>query len=383
MTLPTSPQLPLAELFRVLRANDFPLGVDDYLALVRALQGGFGLSDADDLLKLCCTLWAKSPGEAKHLAHLFDQTLRPFFTHLPLSRDGGPTPTMPGAQETPSSAASPAATPSNNPPTPKPQRRTTQKPAPVVLEQDPVTRIATVRRSDVARATNSGRFRLLSDYFPVTTRQMKQSWRVMRQRVREGPPIELDVEATVDNIGRRGLLLAPVLLPRRVNRAEIILLVDRDGSMVPFHGLMQQLTETAQRGGKLRQAATFYFHDWPDTFVFHEPARITAENVLDLMRGQVRGVSISPRTAVLLMSDAGAARGTYDEARIAGTRYFVDEILKPNVRRFAWLNPMPKTRWRGTSAESISRMLPMFEMNQEGLLAAIGTLRGRSTAGGV
>ena len=43
---------------------------------------------------------------------------------------------------------------------------------------------------------------------------------------------------------------------------------------------------------------------------------------------------------------------------------------------------MPKTRWRGTSAEPISHMLPMFEMNREGLLAAIAALRGRTNAGG-
>jgi uncharacterized protein with von Willebrand factor type A (vWA) domain len=32
----------------------------------------------------------------------------------------------------------------------------------------------------------------LTDYFPVTRRQMKQSWRYLRRPVREGPLEELD-----------------------------------------------------------------------------------------------------------------------------------------------------------------------------------------------
>ena len=86
------------------------------------------------------------------------------------------------------------------------------------------------------------------DYLPVTRRQMKQSWRHLRRMVREGPPTELDMDATVQDIGRRGVLLAPILRARRVNRAEVLLLVDQDGSMVPFHGLSQRLVETALQG---------------------------------------------------------------------------------------------------------------------------------------
>ena len=46
------------------------------------------------------------------------------------------------------------------------------------------------------------------DYFPVTRRQMKQSWRCLRHMVRQGPPTELDVDATVHAIGRQGNVVA-------------------------------------------------------------------------------------------------------------------------------------------------------------------------------
>jgi hypothetical protein len=65
-----------------------------------------------------------------------------------------------------------------------------------------------------------------SEYFPVTKRQMKQLWRFLRRPIREGPPTELDVRATVRRAGREGVMLTPVLVPRRVNRTQLVLLID-------------------------------------------------------------------------------------------------------------------------------------------------------------
>ncbi|MGK7897016.1 MAG: hypothetical protein AB4372_26235, partial [Xenococcus sp. (in: cyanobacteria)] len=102
---------------------------------------------------------------------------------------------------------------------------------------------------------------LSADYFPVTRRQMKQSWRYLRRRIRSGPPTELDLDATVNQISRQGVLLDPVLRPPQVNQTELIILIDRDGSMVPFHALSQRLAETALKGGRLGKANIYYFYN--------------------------------------------------------------------------------------------------------------------------
>jgi uncharacterized protein with von Willebrand factor type A (vWA) domain len=49
----------------------------------------------------------------------------------------------------------------------------------------------------------------------------------------------------------------------------------------------------------------------------------------------------------------------------------------PNM---AWLNPAPKIRWAGTTAEAIIRrhQVPMFAFDRPGLDAAVEVLRGRS-----
>lgn len=211
------------------------------------------------------------------------------------------------------------------------------------------------------------------EYFPVTRRQMKQIWRFLRRPVREGAPTELDVEATVNKIGRQGLLLEAVMVPRRVNRAEMLLLIDHDGSMVPFHTLSHRLTETAVRGGRLSKAGIYYFHNCPVDYLYHDPNRQEAELVSNIVTHHCSG-----QTAVLIFSDAGAARGGYNEERYRLTKDFIAQ-LKQRVRYMAWLNPMPRSRWTGTTASEIAHLIPMFEMTRRGLQDAIGVLRGRPT----
>lgn len=233
-----------------------------------------------------------------------------------------------------------------------------------LMEVDDEVQVAQTVRHGVIRG---------DEYFPVTRRQMKQTWRFLRRPVREGAPTELDVEATVNQIGRQGLLLEPVMVSRRVNRAEMLLLLDRDGSMVPFHTLSHRLAETAVRGGRLSKAGIYYFHNCPVDYLYHDPNRQEAELVSNIVAHHCSG-----QTAVLIFSDAGAARGGYSEERYRLTKDFVTQ-LKQRVRYMAWLNPMPRSRWTGTTAGEIAHLVPMFEMTRRGLQDAIGVLRGRST----
>jgi uncharacterized protein len=219
----------------------------------------------------------------------------------------------------------------------------------------------------------ASRFILSTEYFPVTERQMKQIWRYLRRPVREGAATEFDMEATVNQIGRQGLLLQPILVPPRVNRAELLLLIDQDGSMLPFHDLSHRLTQTALRGGHLGRSGIYYFHNCPIDYLYHDPNHQEAELVSDIVTH-----ICSDHTAVLIFSDAGAARGGHSKERYELTKQFLAK-LKQRVRYIAWLNPMPRSRWNKTTAGEIARLVPMFELSRRGLQDAIGVLRGRPT----
>lgn len=107
--------------------------------------------------------------------------------------------------------------------------------------QDEVQVAQAIRQVTSGREVLGDRFLFSTDYLPVTQRQMKQMWRHLRRLTKEGIATELDIEATVNQIGRYGMMLEPVLSPARVNRTELLLLIDQDGSMVPFHSLSVRL----------------------------------------------------------------------------------------------------------------------------------------------
>jgi len=362
-----SDELPLLDLFNRLREHGLPLGLDEYMLALRTIQAGFGAGDRRALEQLCRTLWVKSDDEARLFHRLFAQLLA-----QPVA------PREPAPPEALQPSEGPAAEPS--------QVLSSEQPAPVysggptaptalltlTLETDEPAQVVQAVRRGVHSDWEMGRprFSLLTEYFPVTRRQMKQSWRHLRRSVREGPPEELDVAATVEKVGREGILLEPVLVPRRTNRAELVLLVDQGGSMVPFHALSRQLVETARRGGRLGRAGVYYFHDYPTGYLYCDPARLEAQPLPDAL------AAIGPRAAALIVSDAGAARGNFDSERVKCTQEFVEQ-LRQVVRYYAWLNPMPHTRWSGTTAAEIARLLPMFEMSRHGLDAAVDALRGR------
>ncbi|MEM9149972.1 MAG: hypothetical protein AAGB19_05910 [Cyanobacteria bacterium P01_F01_bin.3] len=219
-------------------------------------------------------------------------------------------------------------------------------------------------------------FSRTSEYFPMTSRQMKQSWRYLRRLVREGPPVELDLEATVHQISSEGMLLQPVLRARRINRNELLLLIDQEGSMVPFHGLSERLAKTAISGGRLAGTGIYYFHNCPDDYLYHDPYH---QQVIPI--SSVLAELHSEYTGVLIFSDAGAARGALNQARLEMTIEFLSQ-LRQQLRYVAWLNPMPRDRWNSTAGE-IANHVPMFELSRQGLNQAIDVLRGKSTGAAV
>jgi uncharacterized protein with von Willebrand factor type A (vWA) domain len=200
---------------------------------------------------------------------------------------------------------------------------------------------------------------------------MKQTWRHLRSLARLGRRVELNVKATVDKIARDGLLIEPVLEPRRSNRIALLLLVDRLGSMVPFHIQTERLVESAQKGGRLAQAGVYYFNNIPRDKLYLAPTLVKAQPLEEILnRLPVE------RTVALIFSDAGAARGRVVPPRVELTAAFLRR-LKAAVRRVAWINPMPRGRWQGTTAEEIARLAPMFQFTRLELDRAIDLLRGR------
>jgi len=356
----TYDELPLLDIFTSLRQrHGLPLGVDEYLVVVRSLQAGLGVGSRLELEQLCCLVWATSEAECQLIRRLFEQMWARLQTNLGEGSD----------------RASQASVSPSPPPQPdQPNQELEESPSKTLDMDEPVQVVQAVRRYKPDKEFKRPRYMLLTEYFPVTKRQMKQSWRYLRRPIREGIPVELDIKATVETMGRQGILLTPVLIPRRINRTDLVLMIDQEGSMVPFHRLSRQLVETAQRGGRLRQTRVFYFHDYVDEYLYRHPALVNAQLMDEVL------AEVGERAVVLIVSDAGAARGNFDAERVKQTQDWM-ERLKQSVRYTAWLNPMPNESWLYTTAAEIARFVPMFEMSRQGMNAAISVLRGRYGVG--
>jgi len=358
----------LLRLFYSLRQCGFPLGIEDYIFVLQALQGGFGIRDRASLERLCCTLWAKSEQDARKLHQLFDQIVTELQTADEQSLTAkSPQTVKERAKELPSETSltdSQESIPEAISPTNLPLE---------IDEPEQIIQAIRHYKSNSLETIYYGQDSA-ADYLPVTSRQIKQSWRLLRRPVCQGTLQKLDVAATVEKICRQGILLQPVLMPRYVNRVKLVLLVDQGGSMMPFHHLSRQLIDKALRGGNIEQTSVYYFYNYPEKYLYSAPTRIKAQLTTNALE------SIGEKAGVFIVSDAGAARGNYNPERVEYTQKFIKQ-LRQSVRYYAWLNPMPNDSWQDTTAGEIARFVPMFEMSRQGLNAAINTLRGRYVYG--
>ena len=208
------------------------------------------------------------------------------------------------------------------------------------------------------------------DYCPITSRQMKQCWRYLRRFVRAGPATELDIDSTVNRIGQNGFLLNPVLIPPRVNQTELLLLIDYGGSMVPFHMFAHLLAKTAIRGSRLGKVTVYYFHNVPTHHLYLDIARVKYKKIETIFN------ELHSSSKVIIFSDAGATRGSLSLSRYRQT-WNILQSLHTYTHHIAWLNPLPKERWIETTADKISTIVPMLEIDHKGLDTAIQILRGK------
>ena len=352
----------LQGLFLHLVQRGFPLTVRDYLDALQALQHGYGRFDRRELHGLCETLWTRTEDETRYLSLLFRDLPRPLPAEIEqltgsrvLAREteGG------DATGSGSSTVTAAATAS--------------QPA-LALEFVPPAQQTGLGLPRAQVAGLPAEPFILTPHPPVGVRSLIMIWRRFRLPLRTGPRVELDLAATIQEQCRRGVLADPVLLPGRRNQARLLVLVDASASMAPWRSFNEVLTESLQDSG-LASARLAYFNNVPAEMVYAKDSLTGPESLQELLEQQAGG-------ALLILSDGGAARGTRDREQVEETRQFLQRAGTWLTQPVAWINPMPRPRWRNTSAAAIDRLpsLAMFELTEDGLTQAVDVLRGQRSA---
>jgi uncharacterized protein with von Willebrand factor type A (vWA) domain len=349
----------IIRIFSALRKRGVNLGLRDLLTGLRLLEpewrkqtGELGL--LDDL----CLLWCYSSEQIrlfeniiKELEELEEEEARSKTSTEDFQPEVNP-PKLDDQESTPV--------------TTKPGRRPTPEHA-----SESSTRDKSATGSDPGAAAvpfstpvHSGKRRDMSIRRKLTALEMCYAWQKFSLCKTDGSLRDIDIEKTIGQVARTGFFAGPVLRRSRQNNANLIMFIDRRGSMSPFHPILNELVSTAESAPEIRHLKVFYFHDVIKNFVYNDPL-LNKHCPIDSVFEEIpNGLQI------LIVSDAGAARGELDASRMVATKGMLDK-LREHSSQIAWLNPMPESRWKGTTAQVVGVLAKMFPLDQNGMSRAI------------
>lgn len=387
-------RLPLYDFFDALRKNGFSLGIAEYYVLLKALSLGYGIDrrtgqlDKDITLKLCKTLWLK-PNQSKFIfKQLFEQHL------VPLEKQTSNLNTLNESDieeqtnhNLPNTAPEPkkninqssnADHPSNNQSDIEPTKEIH------LLDDFPLVKFVLGDSSGESfkmhdePSSKTRKFFFADYYFDLTKRQMQQVCRFLPVKQPSNNTDEIDVEASVEQFAKNGLLIQPVFKSRKRITNQILLFIDYGGSMLAFDILADTFAEAMndtfnkQKDEAKELINRYYFYNVPGEYCYTNKSFTNYQKTKSIVQNLH-----SKFTSVIIISDAGAARGSNSDGRFRATLRFVLQ-LKKATSRIVWLNPMPEHRWENTTAKRIERFVKMYSLDTQGnLQKAINLLRGK------
>lgn len=381
-----NPSLPLYNFFHALRKNGFSLGIAEYHALIEALQCGFGLDkekgwrNEKRLFRLCKLLWLKPNQSQFVFKSLFDDHFKKMNWENKASKE-----------EDTKQEEKEVENPSDEPDFKDPQlnQNTLSE-----EENKPQNQLNNLPKTPLVKyVLGSGdgesiqlsasqkpkkKFFFSNNYFDISQRQMLQVCRFLPLKQASKNQQEIDIEASIQVFAEKGVVFQPVFQKKERVVNNVLLLIDNGGSMIAFEQLadtfataLRDAFQTHKEANK-QQIAQYYFYNLPEEYVYKNASHTAHKKMEDLTNN-----FLSAHSSVIIISDAGAARGGNSTARFKKTLRFILKVKKAS-EKIVWLNPMPEKRWKGTTAERIARLVPMFALDsQHNLQTAINTLRGK------
>ncbi len=215
-------------------------------------------------------------------------------------------------------------------------------------------------------------------------RQFQMAFRKLRQYSSrmEMEKTELDIDQTIDKTCENAGMLSLVYDKPRKNTVKILLLIDSDGSMLVYSRLVNKLFQALNQANHFKDLQVYYFHNCIYDHLYTDPKCrygewVDTQWVLNNLDSEYK---------VIFVGDATMAPSELHSRY--GNSYYSLRNEEPGInwlmrfkRRYKkqiWLNPIRETEWEWVyghkTLQDIKKIFPMFELTLDGLEKAIKKL---------
>lgn len=215
-------------------------------------------------------------------------------------------------------------------------------------------------------------------------RQFQMAFRKLRQyssKIDEAKT-ELDIDATIKDTGDNAGMLNLVYDRPRKNTIKLLVLFDSDGSMLPYSRLCNRLFQAVSKSSHFKDLKIYYFHNCIYEHLYTTPSCrrgewIDTEWVLHNLDEDYRVIMVGDGTMApseLLKKGGNTVIGLYNET--PGIDWL--NRFKKRYHKVVWLNPLREYEWDNVygsqTLDMIRKVFPMYELTLDGLEAAIKKL---------
>ena len=236
------------------------------------------------------------------------------------------------------------------------------------------------RNKSAVKVAMDRRYKDYSQEGPLTSAQMGEALKRLRNLVPVGPKDVVNIDKTIYETMKNAGEIEIIFDRSLKDRLKVILAIDNGGwSMDPYIDMVQTLFNYSR--AQFKDLKTFFFHNTIYDNLWEDPPRRRKPFAVDEF------VRLDPETRFIIVGDASMA--PYELMATDGSIHIEERSGKPSYERLKfiantfhhaiWINPKMEIEWPYTRTIQIIReIFPMFELTLDGLEKAVAVLMGKN-----
>lgn len=338
-----------------------------------------------DLYQMLSTLWLSKPKFEEAFRRLFEEAYEGLtdFSSLksstiPKKSDPNRTSPPPSSEKLPSQTPSVPDQPPEELPTPESPQKNNYKDIFLQFSESSGKSYSGENQPHEDTSTDHPFIFSKDKFLPLSSRRAQRIWQRFRVYPTRKFLDEIDLEETIQYRARNKVIDQPIFKSIWENKRRLAVFIDTNSAMTPFEAWWELFLEAFKASNKACIIEKYFFTNapqkkaWDDTkssFIFYKnQARTESVNFHKCIKNWHR-----KHTAVMIFSNADINGKGLSEQRFQDSLEWL-RLLRVQFKHLVWANPYPQERWNSKLAAYGSLIVPMVEMNEEGLREAVRIL---------